>query len=1185
MPLRKTTHAALGALASLCPLLALGGTNTWTVTGPNAANVRVEVARNPATTAYARGGDKFWKSTDGGATWIEKQSGNTSEFAFTIDPNDSNLVLVQGPNLQLLRSTDGATSFTPVAGSFRALRFGGLNNNTLNGVSYNPPYFRRSTNQGTTWTSGTDTGLPPPPMSGVIPAPFEIEVSQVNSNIIFLGFRHPDYAGVYKSTDGGMSWSACPGLPGVFVNAIAMNPAAPTGLFIATDTGLYQSGDNCGSWAKVPDSTSTGVATVALSTIAFDPFDSMVVYAGGNDHGEIFRSANGGQTWSRRDAIATRINSISPNYAQGGPLLAGTSLTVYRSTDAGLNWAVSASGIRSASISALNNGSKLRAGLFDGGIYESVDGLSWTPTNNVALRNTLENQKFSPVIAIADPGRLFAMFEARGELSGSMGSDPGQIWNRANTFNFLHNGSAGGFITASGGGPVHYASSYSGVEKSLDDGLTWVTMNIGLPNPPLVTKLAKNAGASVLFAGTFNQGLYKSTDGAVSWTPINTGLSGNQLVIRQLKYDEINDVLVVGTNDGLLVSRNAGASYTPLASPIPGNQVSTDSLLVEDFDHGAIYFGTNGRVFRSVDKGASWTELSSGAVTPTSFTSVRDLMGDGPGVIYAGYVYHGLHTFTVAPDLKIAATTTPPAGNRAIGSTVSWGFRVTNDGPHASTFSTFDMPLPSTVIASLLVTSRGTCSTSAASLHCDLGIMQPGQTADISFTLTGRSGGTVNINASAGAAEIDPQPVNNTFTNSGVRFIEQVDLATTLTVSNATIDSGSTVDYTLTVRNNGPNAVTGASLEYTFDSRDQYALVQGSSNGCLGSAGGARQCALPTLAANASLSWRWTVTAIPGGARTLTASATVDADKSTDNNLANNSAAGALTVVAVNDMSVTLVAAQANVNRGSTAQYTLQVSHSGVIPAPNVEAHMTLPIGLQFANSTGNCTAAGVVVTCVLGTIDVGALALVNVTLNATAAAAVNVTADVVSGNPDRNAANNTDTKSLTIAPVGDLAVTLTSSLVTVQVGTPFTYTLTVSNAVGSDTANGTATVQLSNLLTYTSATGATCVAAGSVVTCSVGSLVAGASATVTLNVNGTTAGTATSSAGVTSSIVDSSSVNNMATAAGVTITNPPPPPSPPSGGGGGGGGGAFDYTTALVLTALLAMTLYTRQRRMRPRA
>jgi hypothetical protein len=213
----------------------------------------------------------------------------------------------------------------------------------------------------------------------------------------------------------------------------------------------------------------------------------------------------------------------------------------------------------------------------------------------------------------------------------------------------------------------------------------------------------------------------------------------------------------------------------------------------------------------------------------------------------------------------------------------------------------------------------------------------------------------------------------------------------------------------------------------------------------------------------------------------------------------------------------------------------------------------------------------------------VGGLATVSVTLNAVAAAAVNVTADVVSGNADRNSANNTDTEALTIAPVGDLGVTLTSSLATVQTSTPFTYTLTVSNAAGSDAANGTATVTLSNLLTYSSATGATCVGVGSVVTCNVGPLLADAVATVTLNVSGTAAGTATSSAGVTSSIADSSAGNNAVTAASVSITSPPPPPTlptpSPAGNGGGGGGGAFDYTTAMLLAALLAMTLYTRRR------
>jgi hypothetical protein len=100
-------------------------------------------------------------------------------------------------------------------------------------------------------------------------------------------------------------------------------------------------------------------------------------------------------------------------------------------------------------------------------------------------------------------------------------------------------------------------------------------------------------------------------------------------------------------------------------------------------------------------------------------------------------------------------------------------------------------------------------------------------------------------------------------------------------------------------------------------------------------------------------------------------------------------------------------------------------------------------------------------------------------------------------------------------------------------------------------------------------------------VTCDVGSLAAGASATVKLIVSGTIAGTATSSVEVTSSILDTDVVNNTVNAAAMTIMNPPPPPLPPPSPppGGGEGGSAFDYATALMLAGVLGMVLRARRR------
>jgi Domain of unknown function DUF11 len=138
--------------------------------------------------------------------------------------------------------------------------------------------------------------------------------------------------------------------------------------------------------------------------------------------------------------------------------------------------------------------------------------------------------------------------------------------------------------------------------------------------------------------------------------------------------------------------------------------------------------------------------------------------------------------------------------------------------------------------------------------------------------------------------------------------------------------------------------------------------------------------------------------------------------------------------------------------------------------------------------------------------------------------------------------------------------------------------TLTASNLSTNDTAGAHAELTLSALLAYTSASGATCTAASSVVSCDLGTIAGGASKVVSITVNAATAGTANSSATVGGAAPDPVTTNNSASAA-MIVSAPLPPPTPPSS-GGGGGGGAFDYSSIVALLALLGYLELARRRR-----
>jgi uncharacterized repeat protein (TIGR01451 family) len=118
--------------------------------------------------------------------------------------------------------------------------------------------------------------------------------------------------------------------------------------------------------------------------------------------------------------------------------------------------------------------------------------------------------------------------------------------------------------------------------------------------------------------------------------------------------------------------------------------------------------------------------------------------------------------------------------------------------------------------------------------------------------------------------------------------------------------------------------------------------------------------------------------------------------------------------------------------------------------------------------------------------------------------------------------------------PLGDLdiSVTKTDSPDPVTVGSNLTYTITVTNN-GPKTGTGvTLTDTLPSSVTYVSATSTkgTPTKSGNTVTCSIGKLTNGSSATVTIIVKPTTAGTITNTASATCNETDTNSGNNTAT-------------------------------------------------------
>jgi photosystem II stability/assembly factor-like uncharacterized protein len=234
----------------------------------------------------------------------------------------------------------------------------------------------RSTNSGASWTAASTAAAP---YVGVVTFVNTLAVDPTTPGTLYAG---TDY-GVFRSTDAGTTWSiVIDPLFEVWVYAVALAPTTPPILYVATQyldgDGLLRIGD-CGSGAATNPLPRGGSPIYAL---AIDPTTASTVYG---IAGEVFRSTDCGHTWSV-SADLPHVNTLAIDPTTPATLYAGTDGGVFRSTDTGGSWSAISTGLTSSSVTALAidpaTPATLYAGTNGGGVFTSANsGGTWVPIN------------------------------------------------------------------------------------------------------------------------------------------------------------------------------------------------------------------------------------------------------------------------------------------------------------------------------------------------------------------------------------------------------------------------------------------------------------------------------------------------------------------------------------------------------------------------------------------------------------------------------------------------------------------------------------------------------------------------------------------------------------------------------------------------------------------------------------
>ena len=338
-------------------------------------------------------------------------------------------------------------------------------------------------------------------------------------------------------------WTALgPGNIGGRTRAIVIDPNDPNRIFAAgVAGGVWRSTDGGASWSPTDDL----MANLAVCSLVMDPTDSNTIYAGTGEgfsnvdavRGDgIFVTRDGGNSWTEIAFTAANSNFFYVNSlaisSDGLTLLAGTNDGIFRSTDSGQNWTQALTeGIGKVALDPTNSSNGIAGGVNNGRAYYSTDGgATWQE----ASRANVTGRRVEVGYAAANPSTVYASVEGR----------PSQIWRSTDGGHSYHsrnaNSSSGGaanFLGAQGWyDNVLWAGDPTNADLLIVGGIDlWKSTDGGNTLTPISTwwdNRSAHADHHAIvsdpgFNGTTNRKVYFGNDGGIYRTDDVTTVGNN----------------------------------------------------------------------------------------------------------------------------------------------------------------------------------------------------------------------------------------------------------------------------------------------------------------------------------------------------------------------------------------------------------------------------------------------------------------------------------------------------------------------------------------------------------------------------------------------------------------------------------------------------------------------------------
>ena len=552
-----------------------------------------------------------------------------------LDPQNSNIIYLGAPNGGLWRSTTGGNSWTPLTDFIPAV-----------GVSC-------------------------------------ILINPANTNIIYIGTGDRDAydcwsRGVLKSTDGGVTWNTT-GLTFVptdwqKVHKMLMHPSSFDTIFAGTYYGLYKSTDGAVSWTKVLDGD--------VDDIEFKPGTPAAMYAVTNEVPSpiFYRSTDGGNTWSATSMTATRRAQIAVTPANVNYVyFFSKDKGLYLSTNSGVSFtkkgraptegsqdwydlaiAVSPTNVNEVHVGEIETYRTLNCGknwtktsvwsypnttgyihcdihemqYFGNTLYFGSDGLITTTTDSAESFNDLSvglvNRQFYRMASGVPTNPYKLMGGSQDNGTSVYSTNYWHEWLGADGMECVIDYTNENIVY----GTVQYGQFY----KSTTGGTNTVSIQQPGGGDWITPFVMDPVDHNTLYVG--NTSVKKTTNGMSNWTTIGTfGDTGTY--INALAVAKTNPSYIYASKAGRIWrTTNGGGAWTEITGSLPGYKITSIAVHPANPQKIAITlssfwtYAAGQKVYTSADAGSNWTNYT--ANLPNLPANTLAYQGGSNDAMYVG---------------------------------------------------------------------------------------------------------------------------------------------------------------------------------------------------------------------------------------------------------------------------------------------------------------------------------------------------------------------------------------------------------------------------------------------------------------------------------------------------------------------------------------------------------------------